>query len=79
MTKMTRVWAMPSAETFSIRPIARLLDRYLQPGAVILDPFARNSLRATHTNDLNPATEALWQPCHADVLLEWANAPEVTE
>lgn len=60
MTEMTRVWAMPSAETFSIRPIARLLDRYLQPGAVILDPFARNSLRATHTNDLNPATEALW-------------------
>lgn len=49
---------MPSAETFSIPPIGRLLKRYLAEGMVIVDPFARNSKLATLTNDLNPATTA---------------------
>lgn len=53
---------MPSGDTFSIGPIATLLAGYLNPiraaGGVIVDPFARNSRLATHTNDLNPATDA---------------------
>lgn len=53
-----RVWAMPSAETFTIPPIAELLDRWLDGRAVIVDPFARNSKRGTITNDLNPETTA---------------------
>ena len=56
---MSRMWAMPSPDTFSIEPIAALLDRWLpKPPSVILDPFARNSNRGTHTNDLNPETTA---------------------
>lgn len=49
---------MPNAETFSLPPVARLLDKWLHECRVIVDPFARNSLRATLTNDLNPATTA---------------------
>lgn len=53
-----REWAMPSADTFSVPPVARLLDRYLAGCQVVVDPFARNSERGTLTNDLNPETKA---------------------
>lgn len=54
MTGITfsRVWAMPSPHTFTIRPIAALLDRALTGCAVIIDPFCGNSTRGTHRNDL---------------------------
>lgn len=55
---ITREWAMPSAETFSIAPIASLIERYLAGRSVIVDPFARNTLLAHHRNDLNPETLA---------------------
>ncbi len=58
IVEIDRVWAMPCAETFSIRPIERLLDRWLDDMSVIIDPFARNSSRGTLTNDLNPETAA---------------------
>lgn len=52
---ITRTWAMPSPHTFSIPPIAALLDRWLTGCAVIVDPFSGTSTYATHRNDLNPA------------------------
>jgi hypothetical protein len=55
---MSRAWAMPSAETFSIPPIAQLVKWWLRDCKVIIDPFARNSHLGTITNDLNPETEA---------------------
>ncbi len=58
--KITREWAMPSPDTFTIQPIADLLERYLVGAAVVIDPFARNSRIATHRNDLNPKTDADW-------------------
>ena len=51
----SRIWAMPSADTFSIPPIGTFVKRYLQ--GVSIDPFARNN-KATYTNDLNPNTMA---------------------
>jgi hypothetical protein len=51
---LSRVWAMPSPHTFSIPPIAALLDRWLVGYDVIVDPFARCSARATVRNDLDP-------------------------
>lgn len=54
----SRVWSMPSADTFSIPPIKALLKRWVVPGLVVVDPFARNSTLATWRNDLNPATDA---------------------
>lgn len=53
---ITRQWAMPSSETFSIPPIADFIQRWWRAPSV--DPFARNSGLATYTNDLSPATSA---------------------
>jgi hypothetical protein len=49
---------MPAADTFSIPPIAKLLARYIRPGDLVCDPFARNSTLAQLSNDLNPDTVA---------------------
>lgn len=57
-TKFSRRWSMPSADTFSIGPVAALLDRVLAGCQAIVDPFARNSTRGTFRNDLNPTTTA---------------------
>lgn len=56
--RMQRLWAMPSADTFDVEPIADFVKRYLREAKVSVDPFARNKRWATHTNDLNPETAA---------------------
>jgi hypothetical protein len=56
--RITRAWAMPSRDTFTIAPIADLLDRWLAGRQCVVDPFARNSKRGHCTNDLNPNTSA---------------------
>jgi hypothetical protein len=62
--KINRVWAMPSSETFTIRPIKELVDRYIRSqGGVWIDPFVRNSIFKSFcalTNDLNPTIEATY-------------------
>ena len=55
---MSRKWAMPSSETFSIPPIGDFVKRYLEQSKISVDPFARNKRWATYTNDLNPDTAA---------------------
>jgi hypothetical protein len=55
---MSRVWAMPSVDTFNVEPIHNFVWKYLHESAVSIDPFARNKRWATHTNDLSPETEA---------------------
>ena len=53
-----RVWAMPSHNTFTIKPIAHLICKYINNKKWI-DPFARNSIfadRCFATNDLNQET-----------------------
>lgn len=49
---------MPSPCTFSIPPIDEFLRRHLGGATVIVDPFARDSKLATHTNDLSPDSTA---------------------
>lgn len=58
MTTFSRVWAMPSCDTFSVPPIGEFVQRYLRASTVSIDPFARNKRWATFTNDLNPETQA---------------------
>lgn len=53
-----RVFAMPNANTFSIKPIGDFVRRYLAASTISVDPFARDKTWATHTNELNPATAA---------------------
>ena len=49
---------MPSGDTFSVTPIGDMVRSYILAGGVSIDPFARNNRWATHTNDLNPLTQA---------------------
>jgi len=55
---ITRRWAMPSPDTFSIPPIAEFIQKWRREPSV--DPFARNSGLASFTNDLSPATTATY-------------------
>ena len=57
---INRVWSMPNKNTFTIKPIKELIERYIgelknkKPNPIIIDPFANNSKIANITNDLNP-------------------------
>lgn len=50
---INRKWAMPSSKTFSIKPIAELIDKYNVDGCVSIDPFANDSKIAMITNDID--------------------------
>ena len=52
--KMNRVWAMPSMHTFTIKPIAELVARYVDDPLMWVDPFAGENSPAEWTNDHNP-------------------------
>ena len=54
----TRVWAMPSPWTFSIRPVAALLEKYVGEGWNWIDPFAGKNSPAKLRNDHNPEMPA---------------------
>lgn len=51
--KITKSWAMPNKNTFSIKPIRELLNRYIKPELLSIDAFANNSNIATITNDID--------------------------
>jgi hypothetical protein len=53
-----REWAMPSGDTFTVRPIGDFVRKYLAQSKVSVDPFARNNKWATYTNDLSRNTLA---------------------
>lgn len=48
----SRVWHMPSKNTFDILPVRDLIDKYAH--GVIVDPFANRNKLATITNDIDP-------------------------
>jgi len=53
-----RTFAMPNADTFSIKPIGEFVQAFVKNARVSVDPFARDREWFTYTNDLNPATKA---------------------
>lgn len=55
---ISRAWCMPSRHTFTIKPIASLLERHGVRGGAFLDPFAGFHSPARFQNDLNPDTPA---------------------
>lgn len=63
-----RTWARATRDTFDMPPVKALLDRIIQPGDVVIDPFARNSTWATYSNDLNPETTAQYHMDAEDFL-----------
>jgi hypothetical protein len=71
--EMAYAWAMPSPWTFSIPPIAELVERYLTTldsegmsiGRGWADPFSGKSTLAEFGNDIDPAMPAT---SHADAI-----------
>lgn len=54
--KFNRIWAMPNKNTFQIKPIKELIEKYLHTlndNSVILNPFANSSTYGI-TNDIDP-------------------------
>lgn len=45
---------MPNKNTFEIKPIKELLNRYIVNDSTIVDPFANKNKLGTITNDLDP-------------------------
>ena len=66
--KLSRKWAMPNPNTFSIKPIDQLLRKYITPKMTVIDAFARDSQWGTITNDLNPASLAQYNLGAVDFL-----------
>lgn len=56
--ELRREWAMPSHETFLIKPFAKLIPNYVKHGQLWADPFAGDNSPAKFTNDLNPNKKA---------------------
>ena len=50
---ISRVWAMPNKNTFDIKPINILINKYIVSEGLIIDPFANKNRIATITNDLD--------------------------
>lgn len=63
--RITREWAMPNKDTFSIKPINYLVSKYIETKRdncqhIFVDPFSGNSCfgHLCKTNDLNPNIKA---------------------
>ena len=56
--EIKRKWAMPSKDTFTIKPIKKLLNKYVGNGKNWIDPFCGLNSPAEITNDHNPEIEA---------------------
>ena len=64
--KITRQWSMPNSNTFDIKPIREIIDRYAT--GVIVDPFANKNKIATITNDINPEFDTTYHMDATDFL-----------
>jgi len=64
---INRTWAMPNENTFSIKPIKELIEKYVYNKKTIIDPFSRNSpfKDVSITNDINTLFNADY---HMDAL-----------
>lgn len=52
--EIRRVWAMPSKNTFEIKPVKELINKYLKEDILSVDAFANKNKLAKITNDLDP-------------------------
>ena len=64
--KFSRVWAMPNKNTFSIKPVAEIIERYMDTvDGFWIDPFVGQNTYAMYSNDMNPEIKA---DCHLDAI-----------
>jgi len=57
---VNRVWHMPNKNTFKIKPIKELVEKYVNGVKIVVDPFANNNKYGTITNDLDPSYDTTY-------------------
>ena len=62
---INRVWAMPSHNTLTIKPIRRLVKEWVNPAETWIEPYAGFSPMCEESNDLNPEAPTKY---HMDAL-----------
>lgn len=65
---INRKWSMPNKNTFSIKPIREIIDKYVKSNDIIVDAFANNSKIANVTNDINPCCDTMYHMDATDFL-----------
>jgi hypothetical protein len=68
-----RVQTRPSANTFTIKPIAELIKRYIVTPSLWIDPYAGCNSLAEITNDHNPSAPTLYHMEAMDFVIEYTN------
>ena len=63
--KIKKAWAMPNGDTFKIKPIKEFIETHIFQNAIIVEPFAGNSIYGNVTNDINPDKPSIY---HMDAL-----------
>lgn len=76
--QFSRAFGMPSGDTFSIKPIRAFIDRHINRGGLVVDPFARNSKLGDLRNDLNPQTTAEFHMGAAEFLRTLAGRTDIS-
>jgi hypothetical protein len=74
MIKYNRMLAIASKDTFTIPPIKELLDRYVKPSELWIDPFCGWNSPAQITNDHNPAVTPAKYHMEAVDFANWLDA-----
>jgi len=58
---INRKWCYPTKETFKMKPVRELIERYIDAEKAWIDPFVRNSIFKDYcraSNDINPTFDA---------------------
>lgn len=71
--QINKEWAMPNSNTFLIKPIKLLLEKYTHGNLYGVDPFGGNNSPATVTNDLNPACQTEYHMDAVDFLRSFSS------
>lgn len=67
----SRCWCMPSKNTFEMKPVRELIEKYLVGKEIIIDPFAnKNQIpnKIYITNDLDPQYDTIFNKDAVDFL-----------
>jgi len=73
MAKISRVWEMPNKNTFEIKCIKRMINKYICKSENSIDPFANKNKTADTTNDLDAQYETDYNLDALDFLNKFSN------
>ena len=70
---INRCWNMPHKNTFGIKPVRAIIDKYNNPTLLSIDPFSNKNTLAKITNDLDPQYNTTYNLDALDFLKTFAD------